>query len=97
MTRYARFLTAIPILLALVRPAVAQPSPVLLVLNKIENTLAFVDPATGLVIGKVPTGEGPHVAVTGDNAIAVVDLETLQVIGRIETGTGPDGMAWVGR
>lgn len=36
----------------------------LLVLNKIENTLAIVDPMSLKVVGKVPTGEGPHEVVT---------------------------------
>ncbi len=38
----------------------AQPSARLLVLNKEEATLAIVDPASEKVLGRVPTGEGPH-------------------------------------
>jgi YVTN family beta-propeller protein len=39
----------------------AQPATGrLLVLNKEEATLAIVDPSAGKVLGKVPTGEGPH-------------------------------------
>jgi YVTN family beta-propeller protein len=49
--------------LAILSAAIAAaetPSLTLLVGNKDENSLAFVDPATGKVLGRVPTGEGPH-------------------------------------
>ncbi len=49
------------------------PSPALLVLNKAENSLAIVDPATKQVVARVPTGEGPHeIAASSDGKIAVV-------------------------
>lgn len=45
----------------------------LLVLNKFENTLAIVDPATLAVTARIPVGVGPHeVAVSADNRTAVV-------------------------
>jgi len=45
----------------------------LLVVNKSENTLAFVDVETNDVRGKVTTGPGPHeVAVTSDGRLAYV-------------------------
>src|SRR5436309_12989350 len=51
--------------------AAETPSLTLLVGNKDENTLAFVDPATGKVLGRVPTGEGPHeVAASTDGKLA---------------------------
>ena len=53
----------------------------LLVLNKRDATLAFVDPAAMKVISKIPTGEGPHeVAVSDDGKTAVV----------CNYGTGPN-------
>jgi YVTN family beta-propeller protein len=53
--------------------AAELPSPTLLVLNKEESTLAFVDPATGKVTGRVTTGEGPHeVEVSADGKYAFV-------------------------
>lgn len=53
----------------------------LLVLNKADATLAFVDPATMSVVSKISTGTGPHeVAVTGDGKTAVV----------ANYGTGPE-------
>jgi YVTN family beta-propeller protein len=51
-------------------PAFAQN---LLVLNKTENTLAIVDPATLSVVAKIPTGEGPHeVIASADGKLAFV-------------------------
>ena len=48
----------------------ATPSPALLVLNK-EGSLAIVDPATGTVTGRVPTGSEPHeVAASSDGKLA---------------------------
>ena len=41
----------------------AQSTARLLVLNKEEATLAIVDPASGSVLGRVPTGQGPHEVV----------------------------------
>lgn len=51
----------------------AQSSPKLVVVNKSENTLAIVDVESGKVLGRAPTGEGPHeVAVSADNRTAYV-------------------------
>ena len=68
------------------------PSPALLVLNKDDNTLAIVDPATNKIVGTVPTGNAPHeVAASSDgrfayvanygsdhpgNSLSVIDLNT---------------------
>ena len=53
----------------------------LLVLNKADANLAFVDPAKLEVLAKVPTGEGPHeVDVTADGKTAIV----------ANYGTGPN-------
>ncbi|MGB7845929.1 MAG: YncE family protein [Candidatus Acidiferrum sp.] len=68
--------------------AIPTPKPALVVLNKDENELAIVDPATLKVVGKVITGPVPHeVAVSADGKIAVVtnygahaDGTTLSVI-----------------
>jgi DNA-binding beta-propeller fold protein YncE len=74
-------------ILTFVTAAAAQvPSPALLVLNK-EGNLAIVDPASGEVVARVPTGEQPHeVAVSDDGKLAVAtnygssDGRTLSVI-----------------
>ena len=53
--------------------AAETPALTLLVGNKDENSLAFVDPATGKVLGRVATGEGPHeVAASADGKLAFV-------------------------
>src|SRR5262249_18123675 len=49
------------------------PSPALLVLDKTDNTLVIVDPASLKPIGKVPAGEDPHeVVVSDDGKLAYV-------------------------
>jgi YVTN family beta-propeller protein len=53
--------------------AQAATASALLILNKIENTLAIVDPVSLRVLGKVPTGEGPHeVIASADGRYAYV-------------------------
>ena len=53
--------------------AAETPSPALLVLNKEDATLAIVDPASGKVVGRAPTGAGPHeVAASTDGKLAFV-------------------------
>jgi YVTN family beta-propeller protein len=48
-------------------------SATLLVLNKEDATLSFIDPATGTSSATIPTGAGPHeVEVTADGRTAVV-------------------------
>jgi len=79
------------LLLALSAACAAQtktPKPALLVVNKGDNTLAIVDPATLKVVAKVDTGPSPHeVAATADGKLAIVtnygaqhDGTTLSVI-----------------
>jgi YVTN family beta-propeller protein len=54
---------------------------ILLVLNKADATLVFVDPSSGKIAATIPTGEGPHeVAVTADGRTALV----------ANYGTGPN-------
>src|SRR5438105_3896386 len=49
------------------------PMSSLIVLNKEDATLVVVDPASRRIVGKVPTGEGPHeVAVSSDGKLAFV-------------------------
>src|SRR5437899_11632497 len=61
--------------------AAETPTLTLLVGNKEENSLAFVDPASGKVLGRVPTGFGPHeVAASADGKLAFVS----------NYGTGPN-------
>src|SRR5471030_2471504 len=41
-------------------PAAQRASARLLVLNKEDATLAIVDPVSGQILGRVPTGQQPH-------------------------------------
>lgn len=73
-------------LASLCAAAAQTPNPALLVLNK-EGSLAIVDPSSGAVVGRVPTGEQPHeVVVSTDGKLAVTsnyggpDGRTLSVI-----------------
>lgn len=61
---------SLPLLLLFASPAF---SATLLVLNKQDATLSFIDPATGATSLSIPTGASPHeVEVTADGATAVV-------------------------
>src|SRR5215510_15984533 len=57
------------LLLSLLSPGtIAQsPSPALLVLEKSDNALAIVDPATFKIAGRVPAGPDPHEIVVSSN------------------------------
>ena len=58
---------------AMIASAAETPSPALLVLNKDDNALALVDPESGTVVARVPTGEAPHeVTVSADGRFAYV-------------------------
>ena len=86
----------------------AAQSPVLLVLNKAENSLAIVDPAAGRVLGRVPTGESPHevgaggstafVSNYGGRTISVIDVAAAREIRRVDLGPlqHPHGLAFHG-
>ncbi len=59
------------LLLGVLCGAAQTPVAALLVLNKEDATLAIVDPATLKVVGRVPTGEGPHeIVVSSDGRLA---------------------------
>jgi DNA-binding beta-propeller fold protein YncE len=79
--------------------AAQTPSPArLLVLLRNASALAFVDPATGTVLGRVPVGKDPHeVAVTPDgttafvaspgvSTITVIDVGAMKEVRRVDTG-----------
>ena len=78
------------IVLILGRSLAAQtPSPVLLVLEKGDNTLAIVDPATLKILGRVPAGPDPHeIEASSDGKLAYISnyggsdssLHTISVV-----------------
>jgi len=96
-------LAALFLLLPLPQFTAAQtPSPALLVLNKEDNSLSIVDPATRKTVAQIPTGEGPHEIVASDdgklafvanygartpgNTLSVIDLATQKELHRVDLG-----------
>ena len=90
----------------------AEPSPtgeILLVGNKGEDTVSFVDLATGKELGRSPTGKMPHeiaispdgtqaaVVAYGDKTIDLFDVATRQKLKTIDLSPneGPHGIAWL--
>ncbi len=72
-TPVLRFLAFILIAANSVIVCAQLPSPALLVLNKDDNTLAIIDPATNIIVGTAPTGDAPHeVAASSDGRFAYV-------------------------
>ncbi len=90
------------VLFLLAGSAIAAHSATLLVLNKEDATLAIIDPSSGQVLGKVPTGESPHeVAASTDgryafvanygsrepgSTISVIDVPARKEIRRVNLG-----------
>ena len=84
------------------QPSQAKAAPTLLVLNKAENSLALVDPATMRVVARVATGEGPHEVVTSSdgrtayvsnygaekpgNSLSIIDLASRKETRRVDLG-----------
>lgn len=65
------------------------PSPLLLVLEKSDNAVAIVDPATFKIIGRLPAGPDPHeIAVSSNGQLAYIsnygglgsELNTISVV-----------------
>ena len=97
-----RLLLAALLLAASFLSAAQLPSPALIVLNKGANELVIVDPATQKIIGRVPTGEGPHeIALSSDgktafvgnygaqtpgSTLSVIDLAAQKELRRVDLG-----------
>ena len=102
MIRNAMWLAAVGLAIGAAIPAAQSPAGSLIVLNKEEATLVIVDPSSGKVLGRVPTGEGPHeVAVSADgktafvgnyggqtpgSTISVIDLAARKELRRVDLG-----------
>jgi YVTN family beta-propeller protein len=98
-----RFTTALRIVAAVVMslPALSLAAE-LLVLNKSDATLAFIDPTSGKTTATVATGEGPHeVEVSSDgrfafvsnygartpgHTLSVIDVRSRKEVKRVELG-----------
>ena len=91
--------------------AAGTPANALLVLEKAQNTLVIVDPASMTIVARVPVGNDPHeVAVSDDgstayisnysngNTISVVDLEAQKALTPIDLGAlrAPHGLTFAG-
>ena len=90
-------------------PQPAAAGPVLLIGNKGEDTLSFVDVTTGRELGRQPTGKAPHeIAVSPDGRTAAVvayggkTIDLFDVASRTKIRTidltpneGPHGIAWL--
>ena len=98
--RSIRFVLSCVVLVTIANVAAAQTPPAarLLVLLRNASALAFVDPASGKVLGRVPVGRDPHeVAVTPDGlmafvaspseGISVIDVPAMKELRRVSTGT----------
>ena len=91
------------------QPATAPVAGTLLVGNKGENTLSFIDLATGRELGRAATGRMPHeIAVSPDGRLAAVvayggrsiDIFDVRTRARLRTvdlspNEGPHGIVWL--
>ena len=85
------------------------PGEVLLVVNKGEDSVSFIDLATGKELGRSPTGKMPHeiaispdgrqaaVVAYGDKTIDLFDVATRAKLKTIDLSPneGPHGIAWL--
>lgn len=90
-------------------PTAAATGPVLLIGNKGEDTVSFVDLATGQELGRSATGKMPHeiaispdgkqaaVVAYGDKTIDLFDVATRARLKTIDLAPneGPHGIAWL--
>jgi YVTN family beta-propeller protein len=90
-------------------PVKLATGPVLLIGNKGEDTLSFVDLATGQELGRQPTGKAPHeIAISPDGKTAAVvayggrTIDLFDVASRTKLKTidlapneGPHGIVWL--
>lgn len=69
---------------SVVRPQ--APSPALLILEKDDEKLAIVDPATLKVVGRVPSGGAPHeIVASTDGKYAYISNYASQQLGQLKT------------
>ncbi len=101
MKAIVRMIAVLGWLLAFAAVAQTTPKQSLLVLSKVDRTLAIVDPATLHVIAKLPAGNDPHEVVTSAdgkyayisnygygayNTITVVDLVAQKTLPPVDLG-----------
>ena len=88
-------IVACVLLLSGIAPAAQTRGPLLLVLNKNDATLSFIDPASGNTLGAVRTGPDPHELTTtsdgrlaiatnyGGNSLSVIDIAARTELQRL--------------
>jgi YVTN family beta-propeller protein len=105
-----RYLLSLICLGAAALQAANTPANALLVLEKEQNTLVIVDPASLTIVARVPVGNNPHeVAVSDDGktayisnyggaTIAIVDLVAQKPLAPIDLGAlrAPHGLVFAG-
>jgi len=65
--------------------AAATPANAVLVLEKEQNTLVIVDPASLTIVARIPAGENPHeVAVSDDGKTAYISNYSGHTISRVD-------------
>jgi YVTN family beta-propeller protein len=83
------FAAAVLMLAASASTSAQTPSPALLVLEKSDNAMAMVDPASMKVVARVPAGTDPHeIVASTDGRVAYIsnyggtdsDLHTISVV-----------------
>ena len=91
------------------QPQAAPSGPILLIGNKGEDSLSFVDLGTGQELGRQPTGKAPHeIAISPDGKTAAVvaygdkTVDLFDVASRAKLKTidlspneGPHGIVWL--
>ena len=91
------------------QPQVAPSGPILLIGNKGEDSLSFVDLATGQELGRQATGKAPHeiaispdgktaaVVAYGDKTVDLFDIASRAKLKTIDLSPndGPHGIVWL--
>ncbi|HEY0630135.1 MAG TPA: YncE family protein, partial [Sphingomicrobium sp.] len=105
----AAFMLSLSTIACAEEPPVVAAGPMLLIGNKGEDTVSFVDLATGKELGRSPTGRMPHeIAISPDGKQAAVvayggktiDLFDVATRAKLKTidlapNEGPHGIAWL--
>lgn len=75
------------LLVSTVLTAASTPANAVLVLEKEQNSLVIVDPASLAIVARVPAGENPHeVAVSDDGSTAYISNYGGNTISRVDLG-----------
>lgn len=68
------------------RAAAQTPSPALLILEKDDEKMAIVDPASLKIVGRVPSGGAPHeIVASTDGKFAYISNYASQQLGQLKT------------